>query len=63
MEFSEKVKKLRNKMILSQTEFAEVMEVTFATVNRWENGRSKPTYKVMRRFVELCKQNGVDLED
>ncbi|MCI7334608.1 MAG: helix-turn-helix domain-containing protein, partial [Oscillospiraceae bacterium] len=27
---------------MSQTEFAEQLNVTFQTVNRWENGRAVP---------------------
>lgn len=33
------IKKIRFYLNMSQTEFAEYMNVSFATVNRWENGR------------------------
>lgn len=32
------IKKIRSYMNMNQTEFAEQLNVTFATVNRWENG-------------------------
>ena len=52
----EEIKKLRLKMMLSQTEFAELLGVTFESVNRYENGRSRPTFRVQRRLSELCKK-------
>lgn len=52
----EKIKKLRLKMMLSQTEFAELLGVTFESVNRYENGRSRPTFKVQRKLSELNKK-------
>jgi DNA-binding transcriptional regulator YiaG len=37
------IKNIREYLNISQAEFAEKLGVTFATVNRWENGRSVPT--------------------
>lgn len=53
---------LRNKLILSQEEFAKLLGVSFASVNRWERGHHEPTIKVKRKIVELCKQNDVELK-
>ena len=44
MEFKDKVKIAREKLVLSQTEFAKELGVAFASVNRWENGVRIPTY-------------------
>lgn len=52
----EEIKKLRLKLMLSQTEFAELLGVTFESVNRYENGRSRPTFKVQRKLSELNKK-------
>lgn len=49
----EEIKKLRIKMMLSQTEFAKLLGVTFESVNRYENGRSRPTFRVQRKINEL----------
>ena len=49
----EKIKELRLKMMMTQTEFAEYLGVSFATVNRYENGKSKPTFKVQRKLAEI----------
>ena len=49
----DEIKKLRIKMMLSQTEFAKLLGVTFESVNRYENGRSRPTFRVQRKLNEL----------
>jgi putative transcriptional regulator len=43
MEFSEVVKYVREKLELSQEDLARELNVSFATVNRWENKQSKPS--------------------
>jgi transcriptional regulator with XRE-family HTH domain len=42
-------------MRLSQERFAEVMNVSFATINRWENGKGKPSRLAMERMNDLQK--------
>ena len=44
---------------MSQTEFAEHLNVTFATVNRWENGKAASNKLAQSGIYELCKQNNV----
>ena len=53
------IKKIRIYLQMSQTEFAEHLNVTFATVNRWENGKAAPNKLVQSGIYELCKQNNV----
>ena len=38
----EQIKQLRSQLQMSQKAFAAVVGVSFATVNRWENGKAKP---------------------
>jgi len=38
---------------LTQEQFAAKVGVTWSTVNRWENGRGKPSPLAMRRINEL----------
>lgn len=45
MEWSSEMKHLREKLCLSQTEFAQLLGVPLVSVNRWENGHFKPTRK------------------
>jgi putative transcriptional regulator len=62
MTYGEKVKILRDKLLLSQTDMANLLGVTFATVNRWENGKHEPSLKQKRAIRALCQKNGV-IED
>lgn len=62
MTYAEAIKKLRNKMILSQMEFANLLGVSFASVNRWETGRYEPTIKVKRKLAPLFKEYGIGEE-
>ncbi len=49
------VKKLRTAMGLTQEQFAAQIGVTFCTVNRWENGKGKPSPLAMKQIEELDK--------
>lgn len=56
IDYANLIKKLRTKLILSQTEFFELLGTTFGTVNRWESGKHEPTIKMNRKIVELCQK-------
>lgn len=60
-DYQKMIVSLRNKLILSQEEFAKLLGVSFASVNRWERGRHEPTIKVKRKIIELCKKHKVEL--
>ena len=47
------IKKIRSYMNMNQTEFAEQLNVTFATVNRWENGRALPNKLAQNKIYDL----------
>ena len=42
-DFAERIRTLRRRMALTQTALAETLGVSFASVNRWENGQSRPS--------------------
>ncbi len=50
---AEMIRKLRAKLELTQEQFAAKVGVTWSTVNRWENGRGKPSPLALRRIEEL----------
>lgn len=60
-DYQKMIVSLRNKLILSQEEFAKFLGVSFASVNRWERGHHEPTIKVKRKIIELCKKHKVEL--
>jgi len=47
------IRALRRQLGLTQEEFAHEVGVTFATVNRWENGKSKPSRLALRRLATM----------
>ena len=63
MTFADKVKIVREQLQISQEKLAVMLGVSFATVNRWENGHSVPTYKVLEKFNQLCKENNIKFGD
>ena len=62
MNYSQMIKALREKMILSQKEFAQLLNVSYVSVNRWENGRNEPTIKVKRKLADLFNEYNITLE-
>lgn len=61
MEFSEQIKYVRLKLHMSQTEFGQLLGVSFTTVNRWENRKTTPNYRALRTFEQLCKDKNISL--
>lgn len=59
MNYSVLIKKLREKMFLSQQEFADYLGVSLVTVNRWENNKFKPTIKRKRQLNKLFLQHNI----
>ena len=62
MDYKVMVKKLRNKMFLTQSEFAKELGVSIASVARWELGENEPTMKTKRKLKELFEENGIKVE-
>ena len=53
-EFRDLVKSVRKQLELSQEDLARELGVSFATVNRWENGKVKPSKLAKARLDEFC---------
>ena len=51
----EKIRQLRQDLNMTQENFAHEIGVTFATVNRWENGRTTPN-KVAQKVLKLLEK-------
>lgn len=59
MSFDIEIKKVRQKAFLSQQDFAKELGVSFSTVNRWETGKTRPTYRAMKAIDLFCKKNQI----
>lgn len=53
--YSDRVRQLRIKYELTQTRLAKFMGVSFATVNRWENGQSRPSRLAWQQILRAEK--------
>ena len=62
MDYQRLVIELRKKLILSRQELADLLGVSFSSVNRWEKGHHEPTIKIKRKIIELCKQNNIEVK-
>jgi putative transcriptional regulator len=59
-DFGTRVKELRERLHLTQEAMAESLGVSFATVNRWENGWTVPSQLAIRQIDLLCKENHLE---
>lgn len=60
--FSDQVKYVRNQMNLSQKKLANLLGVSFATINRWENSKNEPSQLAKNSFYDFCENNFIDVE-
>ena len=56
IDYQKAVKDLRDKLIMTQAEFAKMLGVSFTSINRWENDLNRPTTTARKQIVELCKK-------
>lgn len=63
MNYSAAIKALRKKMLVTQSELADILGVSFASVNRWENEEHEPTMKIKRKLAMLFKKHNLSVEE
>lgn len=63
MTFAEKVKFVRAELLISQTQLAQEIGVSFSTVNRWESKGLQPTFLTEKKFETYCKNKGIQFEE
>lgn len=59
MLLSEMLRTMRMKALLSQEEFAKALNVSVGTINRWENGKTRPNITAMKRLKTFCEENNI----
>lgn len=57
------IKQIRAYLNMSQTEFAKQLNVTFQTVNCWENGRALPNKLAQSKMFDLCREKQLPVYD
>ena len=63
LDFPRLVLNLRERTGLTQEKFAAKLGVTFPTINRWENGKAKPSPLALKQIEELLRTMGEQGED
>ena len=61
MIFGDAVKKVREIKGYSQEQLARELNMSFATINRWENGKTEPSRLALKIFMEFCRKNDVNV--
>lgn len=61
--YSTAIKMLRKKMLVTQSELADILGVSFASVNRWENGEHEPTMKIKRKLALFFKEHNITVDE
>lgn len=63
LDYASAIINIRIKLNLSQTALAELLGVSYTSVNRWENGKYAPTKIVKKKIELLCKKNDIQMEE
>ena len=63
MTYAEVIAKLRKKMLLTQTELANLLGVYFGTANPWVSGKYEPTMKMKRKLVPYFEKYDVEVNE
>ncbi len=59
-DYEDQIKRLRARMGLTQVDLAERLGVSFPTVNRWENTKSRPSQLSWNRLLEIAGEDNFD---
>lgn len=62
MSFGMLIKYVRKELGLSQEQLARELNISFSTVNRWENGKTNPSQMAKELLLKFCANNKVDIE-
>ena len=61
MEFRMIIKCVRHELGLSQEQLARELNISFSTINRWENGKSRPSPMAKELFYSFCASKNIDI--
>lgn len=62
MDFAQMVKEIRSRLNMSQEKLARELQVSFATVNRWENSKNSPNMLAKKALYDFSKKKGIEEE-
>ncbi|MBR5496357.1 MAG: helix-turn-helix transcriptional regulator [Clostridia bacterium] len=62
MTFPEQVRCVRMILQLTQTQLAEQMGISYATVSRWERENRTPQMATLGKFYSFCMRNSIEID-
>lgn len=57
------IKEIRKKLLMTQLEFSSAINISLATIQKWEQNMNNPSFKYQRKILDFCKQNNINIED
>lgn len=60
---AEQIKRTRQKAFLSQEAFANILGISVSTINRWENGKCKPSLSAMKEIKTFCVDRNLSYDE
>ena len=63
IDYAKKIKEYRERKFLTQTELANLLGVSLASITRWETGQFEPTMKIKKKLYGLFVEAGMKVED
>ena len=54
----EEIQEIRRMLCVSQEKFAQLLGTTVVSVNRWENGKAKPSRLYIKEIKQLKASHG-----
>ena len=63
MEFSKRIRFTRERLNMTQEELAHALNVSYASIHRWENSKTKPIKIAQSAFNAFCKKKGISFDE
>lgn len=63
MRLQDSIRKVRQKVFLSQEAFAKELSVSPSTITRWETGKGKPNLSALKRISVFCSEHDLSFDD
>lgn len=63
MSLPKEIKMIRQRLFLTQSDFAKALDVSYTTVNRWETGKARPNLGAMKSLKKFCEDNKIEYSD
>lgn len=63
IDYRNTIRELRDKLCMTQKEFAEFLGVSSISIIRWEQGSSTPSMKLRKIIIDICKNENSKIKE